>query len=96
MNLIALLESLISSIPAATELYQKIVPHISQNAEIPEQAMQEINVLTPLAQGAVAAAHNAVSTLVTAHTNPHALGGQAGQSAAPTQPAASSADSAAF
>lgn len=83
MDIVGLIESIISSVPEATQLWQKIAPLVSTSAEIPEDVENDINELAPVAQAAVGQAASAITALVQVHTQPLNSGGS-GQIAAAT------------
>lgn len=68
MNIFAILEGLISSVPEAIALYHKVVPLLSPNADISEAQMAEVTALAPEVHAAVDMAHAAISDLIDAHT----------------------------
>lgn len=67
MNILAILEGIISSVPEAIQLYHKIAPLISQRADITEDEVSAVNALVPEAHTAVALAHSAIATLTQVH-----------------------------
>lgn len=68
MDIFAILEGLISSVPEAISLYHKVVPLISVNADISDAQIAEVNALAPAVHDAVQVAHDAIATLVNVHT----------------------------
>lgn len=67
MNVLSILEGIISSVPEAVQLYHKIAPLISTRADIPQEHIDEIEALVPVAHDTVQTAHTALSTLLDAH-----------------------------
>lgn len=67
-NIFALLEGIISSVPEAIALYHKLVPMISQNADIHPDQIAEVNALVPTALATVQTAHEAIGALIGAHS----------------------------
>lgn len=68
MNIIALIEALISSVPEAVQLWDKIAPMIDVKAGLSDAAVAEVNALAPAATDAVSTARDAVKALVATHT----------------------------
>lgn len=69
LALFEILEGIISSVPQAIELYNKLVPLIAPKADIHPDAIAEVNALVPKAHAAVETAHTALETLISAHTS---------------------------
>lgn len=67
MNIFAILEGLISSVPEAIALYHKVVPLISPRADVTDAQIAEVAVLAPEAHAAVDIAHQAIAQLINAH-----------------------------
>lgn len=68
-NIVAALEGIISSVPEALALYHKLVPLISERADIHPDQIAEVTALVPAAHAAVETAHEAISTLINTHAN---------------------------
>jgi hypothetical protein len=67
MNIFAILEGLISSVPEAIALYHKVVPLIAPGADVTPEQMAAVAALAPEAHAAVDAAHQAIGALISAH-----------------------------
>jgi hypothetical protein len=67
MNIFAILEGLISSVPEAIALYHKVVPLLSPNADISDAQIAEVTALAPEVHAAVDIAHAAIAQLIDSH-----------------------------
>lgn len=67
MNILAILEGIISSVPAAIDLWNKVAPLIDEHVNIPQEKIDAIKSLVPEAHLVVKSAHDAVATLITTH-----------------------------
>jgi hypothetical protein len=67
VDILAILEGIISSVPEAIQLYHKVAPLISQRADISDADIASVNALVPEAHTAVALAHSAIATLTQVH-----------------------------
>lgn len=67
LDILRILAGLISSVPEAVELWHKIAPLISPNADIHPDQQAAINALVEPAHQAVEIAHNALNTLIGTH-----------------------------
>lgn len=67
MNIFAILEGLISSVPEALALYQKVAALIAPAAGVTDTQVAEVAALAPAAHAAVDVAHQAIAQLITAH-----------------------------
>lgn len=67
MTIFEILEGIISSVPEAVALYHKVVPLISQRADISPDQIAEVTALVPAAHAAVETAHQAIATLIDTH-----------------------------
>jgi hypothetical protein len=68
-DIVKLLEGLLSSVPEAVQLFNKIAPQIAPNAAIEPAVLDEIEMLAPVAIAAVQTSQAAIATLVNAHPN---------------------------
>lgn len=66
-DLLAALEGIISSVPKAVELYHELAPLLSPRADIPQEKIDVINELVPVAHAAVDATQGAISQIIEAH-----------------------------
>jgi hypothetical protein len=84
VDIFAILEGLISSVPEALALYQKVATLIAPAAGVTDAQIAEVAALAPAAHAAVDVAHQAIGQLISAHgvTPPANL-----TSAAPAAPA---------
>jgi hypothetical protein len=57
INLVNILEGIISSLPAAEALWQRIMPLVDKDLEITPEQHAEISALTPIAHAAVSTWH---------------------------------------
>lgn len=71
-SLVQLIEGLISSVPEAIGLWNKIAPLVEPKAEVDEAVVSEINQLAPLAHAAVASSAAAIGSLISVHSAPAA------------------------
>lgn len=82
LDILKILAGIISSVPEAVELFNKVAPLIFPNSEIHPDQVAEINALAGPAHTAVEIAHNALTTLITSHapdyTPPQPITGVAG------------------
>lgn len=67
MNIIALIEGIISSVPEAIKLWQLIAPHITSNADIPQDVIDKVNAMAPIAHEVVDDAHRGIQLLLDTH-----------------------------
>lgn len=70
MDIIGILEGLISSVPEAIQLFHKIAPLISQRADISDEQIASVNAAVPIAHEVVSGAHKALQLLIDAHKLP--------------------------
>lgn len=67
MDIFAILEGLISSVPEAIALYHKVVPLLSARADISQTQIDEVTALAPVVHATVETAHEAIAALIGAH-----------------------------
>jgi hypothetical protein len=70
LNYLAILEGIISSVPEAIALFEKLAPLIAPRANITPAEAAAVTNLVPIAHAAVATAHDAIAALVATHTGP--------------------------
>lgn len=70
MDIIGILEGLISSVPEAIQLFHRIAPLISQRADISDAQIAEVNAAVPVVHEVVSDAHKAIQLLIDAHKLP--------------------------
>lgn len=64
MNVFAILEGIISTVPEAVALYHKLVPLVSVRADIPDTTREEITKLADVAHSIVAERRQAIGTII--------------------------------
>jgi hypothetical protein len=69
MDIIAILEGIISSVPEAIELYHKIAPMINVRADIHPDQIAEVKHLATSVSSIVSTAHDAIATLIDTHSD---------------------------
>lgn len=65
--IISILEGLISSVPEAINLFNKLAPLIMAHPDIPIHVANEIEALVGSAHDAVAKAHTAIGDIISTH-----------------------------
>lgn len=67
MNILGILEGIISSVPEAIQLYHKVAPMITTRADITDGEIAAVNELVPTAHAIVQSAHEAIDKIIDAH-----------------------------
>jgi hypothetical protein len=68
MDIIAIIEGLISSVPEAVSLWNKVVPLVAPAAGVSDAQVAAVAALAPEAHAAVAVAGQAINALIAAHS----------------------------
>jgi hypothetical protein len=71
LMVLQILEALMSSVPEAMELWNKIAPHLNLNSEISDEHVKEIKQLAPIAIEITERSRAAVKVLVDTHPHPN-------------------------
>lgn len=66
-DIFKLLEGIISSAPEAVELWNKISGLIEPKSNVPQNQVDVINELAPIAHAAVDTLHQAIGTIINSH-----------------------------